>query len=212
MGIWSVNEAGSTPFFSSAARIIARFTGCGPLHTDVRWREPVEGEVERGLHVGERVDRGAGAAHLAGRERMIGVEAVGGGQVVLDDQAREALIEHVARALRPLLAGAEAGHLRHRPEAAAIAVRLGAARVGILAREADVAQVVEADRLEIERRVEPVHGPAQRLRLEVVLALAAPLEVGAELLRLPRRHRAAEGVEIRRESPGMRAPQIVKPI
>ena len=77
-----------------------------------------------------------------------------------------ALVEHEARALRPLLAGAEAGHLRHRPELGAIAVRLGAARVRVLAREADVAQVVEADAPRDRRRVERLDRPVQRLRAE----------------------------------------------
>ena len=104
----------------------------------------------------------------------------------------ESLIEHEARALGPLRAGAEAGHLRHRPEPAPVAVRLGAARVRILAGEAHVAQVVETDGLEIRGRGEPLDGPVQRLRFEAGEALAFARERRIQRLPLPLLARCAK--------------------
>ena len=140
----SVNCAGSTPFFSSAAMIIARLTGCGALQTLIRYVSLSNGRSKACSRSSSESTREPGAADFARHQRIVGVVAVGGRQVVLEDQPLQALIEHVARALRPLDAAAEAGDLGHRPELRAMAVGARAARVGVLARETEVPLIVEA--------------------------------------------------------------------
>ncbi len=87
--------------------------------------ELVEGEVEGFFEVFETVERHASAADFALHDGIVAVIAVGGGEVIFEDEAGEALIQHVAGALCPILAFAEAGDLGHRPEIGAMAVGAG---------------------------------------------------------------------------------------
>ena len=91
---------------------------------DLAERDP----VEQHLHVGERVDRDAGAADLAERARVVGVVAELRRQVERDREARLPAVEQVAVARVRLLRGREARVLADRPRPAAIHVGVRAAR------------------------------------------------------------------------------------
>ena len=134
--------------------------------------ELVPGEVEGLHHVGQGVDRGPGARDLALGEGMIRVVAVRRREVVLDDEAVEALLEHLRPSLGGVLGGSEARDLEHLPEVLAVATGRRAPRVGVLAGEAEVLQVIEADGLEVPGRVEVLDRPVELLGGELVLALA----------------------------------------
>ena len=73
-------------------------------------------------------DRDADLADLALGARVVGVVAHLRGQVEGARQAGLACVEQELEALVGLLGGAEAGVLAHRPEPAAVHVRLDAAR------------------------------------------------------------------------------------
>jgi hypothetical protein len=68
-----------------------------------------------------------------------------------------------------------------------------AARVGVLTREAEVAQIVETGALEVERRVERLDRPVQRLRRELGLALALASNVRCVRLLAPATLRRRRG-------------------
>ena len=92
-----------------------------------RRRDLVERDpVEQDLHVGERVDRDAGAADLALGERVVGVVAELGRQVERDREAGLPAVEQVAVALVRLLGRREACVLADRPRPAAVHVRVRA--------------------------------------------------------------------------------------
>ena len=113
--------------------------------------------VEERLHVVERVDRHALAPDLAERARVVGVEAHQRRHVERGREAGLPVLEQVVEALVRLLGRAEAGELAHRPQAPAVHRRVDAARERVLAREAEVALVVELDgvgrveRLDVDR-------------------------------------------------------------
>ena len=88
------------------------------------------------------------------RARVVRVAAHLRRQIERDAEARLPLREQVVVALVRLVRGAEAGVLAHRPEAAAVHVRLDAAREGRLAGDAEIARRVEADRVEVVGTVE----------------------------------------------------------
>ena len=86
-----------------------------------RGRDPVERDpVEQRLHVGERVDRDAGAADLALRERVVRVVAELRREVERDREARLPALEQVAEARVRLLGRAVARVLADRPRTAAV--------------------------------------------------------------------------------------------
>ena len=107
---------------------------------------------EQDLHVGERVDRDAGAPHLAARERIVGVVAELRRQVEGDREPRLAALEQVAVALVRLLGRGEPGVLADRPRPAAVHVAIGAARVRVLAGRLELARHVvgRVDRLDLD--------------------------------------------------------------
>ena len=92
--------------------------------------------LEERLHVIERVDGDALAAHLALGARMVGVVAHQRRHVERRREARLAVVEQVAEALVRLLRRAEARELAERPQPAAVHRRVHTARVRVLAREA----------------------------------------------------------------------------
>ncbi len=92
----------------------------------------------------ERADRHADAADFAAGQQMVGVAAHLGRQVEGDREPGLPVLEQVAVAAVGFLGVAEARVLAHRPQPPAVHRRLHAAGEGILAREAEVAQVVEA--------------------------------------------------------------------
>ena len=81
--------------------------------------------VEEPQHVVERVDRDAGAAHLAARQRIVRVEAELRGQVERDREARLPALEQQVEALVRLLGRRETRVLAHRPRARARSRRRG---------------------------------------------------------------------------------------
>ena len=100
-----------------------------------RGRDLVERDpVEEQLHVGERVDRDAGAADLARGALVVGVVAELRRQVEGDREPGLPAVEQVAEALVRLLRRGEARVLAHRPRPAAVHVGVGAARERVLAR------------------------------------------------------------------------------
>ena len=110
---------------------------------DLAQRDP----LEQRLHVRERVDRDALAPDLAERARMVGVVAHQRRHVEGGREAGLAVVEQVAEALVRLDRRAEAGELAHRPELAAVHRRIDAARERVDARVAEIAVVVDRDRL-----------------------------------------------------------------
>ena len=150
---------------------------------DLAERDPVE---ER-LHVGERVDRDALAADLAERARVVRVVAHQRRHVERRREPGLAVLEQVAEALVRLLRRAEARELAHRPELAAVHRGVDAARERIHTRVAEVAVVVDLDR--VRRRERLVLDPRDR-REELALPLRRAL---VQLLapRLGRVQRAA---------------------
>ncbi len=134
-----------------------------------RGRHPVERDaVEQVDHVVEGVDRHPLDAHLAEAAGVVGVEAHQGGHVERRREAGLAVVEQVVEALVGLLGGAEAGELAHRPKPAPVHRRIDAARVRVLAREAEVAL-----RVPVGEVVPGVEGPhlVSRDGLEQRLAL-----------------------------------------
>ena len=80
------------------------------------------------LHVGQRGDRNSDAAYFAGGQWMVGIQPHLGRKIERDGKSRDALREQVLVAAIAFLGGAEAGVLPHGPQAAAIHVRVNAAR------------------------------------------------------------------------------------
>ncbi len=115
--------------------------------------------VEEHLHVPKRIHGDAALADLAPRHLMVGVVAVEGRQVKGRREAGLAVVEEIVKAFVRLTRRAVAGKLTHRPELAAVARRLGPARVGILARPGKV-----AFRVEPGQRVGPGQGVNGRSR------------------------------------------------
>ena len=94
--------------------------------------------VERGTHVVDRVDRHARAPHLAQAAWVVGVETQLRRQVERHRQSGGALREQVAVALVGILRGGVARVLADRPRLLAVHLAVHAARVGELARLAEV--------------------------------------------------------------------------
>ena len=126
----------------------ALFFGGGDVHGPDDGRGRVDGHaggdlverdaVQQDFHVLERRDRHAALAELAQRFRGVGVVAHQRGQVEGDAQAGLPLVEQILEAAVGLLGGAEAGEHAHRPQLAAVQRGMDAARVGILAGQAEV--------------------------------------------------------------------------
>ena len=108
------------------------------------------------LHVFEGRYRHAALTELTQGFGGVGVVAHQGGQVVGDRETRLPLLEQVLEAGVGLFGGAEAGEHAHGPQAAAMQGGVHPARVGILAGEAQVGQVVEVG--EVEGGVQPLDG------------------------------------------------------
>ncbi len=94
--------------------------------------------LERGAHVVDRVDRHARAPHLAQAAGVVGVQPQLRGQVERHRQPRRPLREQVAVANVGLLRRGVPGVLAHRPQLLAVHLAVGPARVGELARLAEV--------------------------------------------------------------------------
>ena len=95
--------------------------------------------VEQRLHVGERRDVDAALPHFAERQRVVRIAPHQRRQVERDAEAGAARREQRLVARVGLLGRAEAGELPHRPELAAVAGGVDAARVRKLAGIAEVA-------------------------------------------------------------------------
>src|SRR5581483_5229219 len=103
-------------------------------------------------------------ADLALGARVVRVVAHERRHVEGDGEARLAALEEELVALVRVLRGAEARELPHGPEAAAVEVRMDAAREGELAREAELLEVARGRLGLVLRGVEHVHRlHAQRL-------------------------------------------------
>ena len=122
---------------------------------------------------------------------MVGVVAVERRQVEGDREAGLALREQVLEALVGVGGGAEAGELPHRPELAAVAGRVDAARVRELAGDADLALRVEVRRLLGGDEVRHLHAGD---RGEVLLP-ERHLGLGLRLRGLPALPRLGHGLQ-----------------
>ena len=144
---------------------VALLLGRGDVHGPDDGRGRVDGHgrgdlahgnpVEEHFHVGQRADGHAALAELAQRLGRVAVVAVERRHVEGDAEAGLALAQQVAEARVGLLGRAEAGEHAHRPQPAAVHGRVDAACVGILAGEADVAQIIAVR--DVSRRVKPLH-------------------------------------------------------
>ena len=115
---------------------------------DLAERDPVEEQ----LHVGDRVDRDTGPADLADGARIVRVVAELRRQVERDRQAGLSSFEQIAEALVRLFCGGEPGVLPDRPRAAAVHVRVRAARERELAGKLERSPSVlsRVDRLQLD--------------------------------------------------------------
>ena len=130
-----------------------------------RRRDLVERDaVEQHLHVGQARDGHAALAHLAQRPRMVGVVAHQRREVERHRQPGLAVLEQELEARVGLLGAAEAGELAHRPQLAAVAGGMDAARERIRrrARRGRCSPVA----VDVERRVQRRHlrAPSSRRR------------------------------------------------
>ena len=132
MSFWSVPEIlfQSAPCFSLRHHQIH-----GPQHRSGRingHRYSCRFEIDAGeedLHIFERVDRHAAFAHLTLALRRVGVIAHQRGQIKGDRETAAARRQQILVALVCLLRRGEAGELAHRPQLAAVAGGVDAARV-----------------------------------------------------------------------------------
>ena len=156
MSFWIVPDSffQSAPCFSATTRYIAKIIGAGELIVIDVVMPPSDDAVEQPFHVGQRHDADAALADLAERELVVRIAAHQRRQVERDAQPGAAGLQQRLVALVGLFRRAEPGKLPHRPQLAAVAGRMDAARVGELAGVVEVARVVEA--LEVVRRVEAV--------------------------------------------------------
>ena len=113
--------------------------------------------VEQRCHILQRGDRNAHLAHLAHRDRVIGVIADLGGQVEGHRKAGLALLQQVAVAPVGFFGGGVAGILAHGPEAAAVHGGLHAAGERVFARKAQLVHVINR-RVFAFRRQQPGNG------------------------------------------------------
>ena len=112
------------------------------------------------LHVGQRRHVDAALPHLAERQLVIRVAAHQRRQIERDAQAGAAGGEQPPIALVGLFRSPEPGELPHRPQLAAVAGGVNAARIRELPRVGEIPSVV--DRLDALRRVEPLDEPLAR--------------------------------------------------
>ncbi len=130
---------------------------------------------EEQLHVLQRVDRHALAAHLAEGLGMVGVVPHERRHVEGGGQPRLPVLEQVAEARVRLLRGPEARELAHRPQPAPVHRGVDAPRVRVHAGPAQVALVVDLD---VVRRVERLGGKPRDRREQ-------PVPLGLPLVQLP---------------------------
>ncbi len=145
---------------------------------DLIERDPVE---ER-LHVGETRDRHAALAYLAFGARMVGVVSHQRREIERDREARLPVLEEELVACVRVAGAAEAGELPHRPQFAAIAGRVDAARERIGARNAERRHVARVLIGRAEERLHRPRGIREREIAQFALRVSgAPLgELGAE--------------------------------
>ena len=181
---WAVPETFSraTPCLSATATYIATRTGAGALiviEVETRSRGMPSNTVS--MSASESIATPtwptSPAARSSSESSPIWVgrsKAVGQARLALAEQELEALVRRLGRA--------EAGVLADRPRPAAVHRRLDAAREGVLAGEAEVADVVQVARR--ARACRAVGGEA-RQGLELLPALAGLLERLRERALLP---------------------------
>jgi len=85
--------------------------------------------VEQRFHVGQRRDVPAAFPDLAERQLVVGIAAHQRREVERDAQPRAARLQQLLVALVGLVRRSEPGELAHRPQLAAVAGRMNAARI-----------------------------------------------------------------------------------
>src|ERR1700687_2445384 len=131
-----------------------------------RCRDFFQGDtVEQDLHIFERINGHAALANFAFAGRVVGVVAHERGQIEGNGESAAAVFEKILVALVGFFGRGEAGEHAHRPQLAAVAGRVNAARVGRFARVAEVLLVVpvggeiglgaEAANRSVRNRAEP---------------------------------------------------------
>ena len=110
----------------------------------------------RQLHVGERIDRDADIADFAGRHLVIGIVAALRRQVERDEDLLGADLDHLAEARLQVGRFAESRIGGDHERSVLYIARAVAAGERVFAREAEIAQVVEADAVEMRGRVERI--------------------------------------------------------
>ncbi len=137
--------------------------------------------LEEGLHVRERIDRDALATDLAERALVVRVVAHQRRHIERGREPGLAVLEQITEALVRLRRGAEARELAHRPELPAVHRGIDTARERMDTRIAEVAVVVDVDR--VRRRQRLVLDPRDRGE-ELSLPLrCAPVQLLAPRLR-----------------------------
>ena len=125
-----------------------------------RGRDLVERQFgQQQLHIGQRGDAHPALAELSRRQRIVVVVAHQRGHVEGDAQPRLPVVEQAAEAHVGLLRAAEAREHPDRPRPPAIAGRMHAARVRVLARQTQVALHIPARVLQRRRVVQPLNRP-----------------------------------------------------
>ncbi len=156
-----------------------------------RRRHAVErNAVEQHLHVGHARDRDAGLADFAERTRMVGVVAHQRREVERGGEPRLTVLEQELEPRVRVARAAESGELAHRPQLAAVAGGMNAARERIGAGNA------EAVRRSADRRRAPCRPPRPRARNSRTRCRAALPPRSAAAIRRPRR--ASDRAPLRR--------------
>ena len=137
MSFWIVPESvcQSAPRCSATTRYIAKIIAAGELIVIDVVMAPRSMPVEQRLHVGQRRDADAALADFAERQLVIGIAAHQRRQIERDAQAGAAGRQQLPVARVGLLRRAEPGELPHRPQLAAVAGGVDAARVRELPRD-----------------------------------------------------------------------------
>jgi hypothetical protein len=140
IGLQRAAEAPPRNAFTFGRRDILRERDRGGTVNRHRRRDLAEIDAfEQGFHIAQRVDRDAAAADFAERFRSVGIETHERGHIEGDGKTHLALREEKMVALVRLFRVPEARELAHRPQAIAVAARVDAARIRILARSSEVA-------------------------------------------------------------------------
>ena len=185
MSFWIVPDSvcQSAPCCSATTRYIAKIIAAGELIVIDVVMSPSEMPSNSVSMSASDVDADAALPHFAERQLVVGIAAHQRRQIERDAQAGAAGREQRLVALVGLLRRAEPGKLPHRPELAAVAGRVNAARVG--ERRPDRRGRGVVDRRDVLGGVEALDRPAGNRREAAPRARATSSAPARSVVMLP---------------------------